>query len=119
MNDTSKFDRIRRSALDSVEQSDRSFRKAIIGFAFIEGTCWIAYIALAALSFSLPVLIGVAAVAVYVMVTGGLMGLKLHMDACTQRTLTAIELLAEDEQEVGSNDTGPGEKDKSNDQHPA
>ena len=102
MSDASKFDKIRGSVLDSVEQSDRTFKKAIVGFALIEGTCWVTYIALATLSFSLPVLIGVAAVAVYAMVTGGLMGLKLHMDACTQRTLTAIELLAEDESEAGN-----------------
>ncbi|QDT99543.1 hypothetical protein [Gimesia aquarii] len=110
MNNSSKFDRIRRSALDSVEQSERHFRKAIVGFAFIEGTCWIGYITLAAFSFSLPVLIGVAAVAVYVMVTGALMGLKLHMDACTQRTLTAIELLAEDEPDDNNSDTGLSDK---------
>ncbi len=100
MNDTTKLDRIRRTVLDSVERSERTFRKAIVGFAFIEVTCWTAYITLAILSFSLPVLIGVAAVAVYVMVAGGLMGLKLHIDACTHRTLTAIELLADDEQEA-------------------
>ena len=115
MNDTSKFDRIRRSILDDVEQSERHFRRAIVVGAFIEGTCWIVYIVLAVYSFSLPVLIGVAAVAVYVMVTSGLMGMKLHMDACTQRTLTAIELLAGDESDDDSSDTSPGNKDKLND----
>ncbi len=119
MNDTSKFDRIRRSVLDSVEQSERHFRRAIVVGAFIEGTCWIVYIVLAVFSFSLPVLIGVAACAVYVMVTSGLMGMKLHMDACTQRTLTAIELLAEDEPDDDSSNTGSSNNDKSDDQHSA
>ena len=105
MNDSSRLDRIRRSVLDSVEQSERHFRKSIVMFAVIEGTCWIAYITLAIFSFSLPVLIGVAAVAVYVMVMGGLMGMKLHVDACTQRTLSAIELLAEAEPDEKSSNT--------------
>ncbi len=110
MNDSSKFDRIRRSVLDSAEQSERQFRRAIVGFAFLEGTCWITYIVLAVLSFSLPVLIGVAAVAVYVMSSGGLIGLKLHIDACTQRTLTAIELLAEDEPDGDVSDSVSSEE---------
>ena len=97
MSDASKFDRIRKSVLDSVEESERHFRWAIVGFAFLEGGCWVAYIVLAVLSFSLPVLIGVAALAVYGMVSAGLIALKLHIDVCTRRTLTAIELLVEDE----------------------
>jgi len=105
MSNKSQLDKIRQSVLNSVEESQRRFRQAMIGFAVIEATCWVTYIVLAIYSFSLPVLIGVAAAAVYVMVSCGIMGVKLHIDACTNRILTSVELLADDEFSVEREDS--------------
>ncbi len=95
MSNPSSLDDVRRSVMDSVEESEKMFHKAIIGFAVLEFVCWGAYILLAIFDFSLPVLIGAAAVCVYTTISAGLFGLKFHIDQCTQRTLQAIELSLE------------------------
>ena len=92
---TANLDRVRQSVLDSAEQSHRNFRWIILGFAALELAGWVAYIALAIYGFSLPVLIGVAAVCVYSINMAGTLGLKSQMDHSTQRVLKGIEMLAE------------------------
>src|SRR5262245_55188257 len=102
MSKTANLDAIRRSALDSVEESKRVWIGALTAFACVEGGCWIAYLVLAYFEFSLPVLIAVAALLVYSTVFAGVMGLKLHLDNATRRILQAIETLANDDQARGS-----------------
>jgi hypothetical protein len=94
MSEPTKLDDIRRAALDSVEASKRLWTRALTGFAIAEGACWVAYILLAYFGFPASVLIGVAALLVYSTTFASVMGLRFHLDTCTQRILKAIETLA-------------------------
>jgi hypothetical protein len=96
MSGPAKLDAIRRAALDSAEASRRLWRRALTGFAVAEGTCWLAYVLLAYFEFPPSVLIGVATVLVYSTTFASVMGLRFHLDSCTQRVLRAIESLAPD-----------------------
>jgi hypothetical protein len=91
-----KLDAIRRAALDSAEASQRLWRRALTGFAVAEGACWLAYVLLAYFESPTSVLIGVATVLVYSTTFASVMGLRFHLDLCTQRVLKAIESLAPD-----------------------
>jgi hypothetical protein len=97
MSKPANLDDIRRSALDSVEESKRLWNGALTAFACVEGGCWIAYLILAYFEFPLSVLIAVAALLVYSTVFAGIMGLKLHLDNATRRILQAIETLADND----------------------
>jgi hypothetical protein len=94
MSGPAKLDDIRRAALDSVEASQRLWKRAITWFAVAEGTCWLAYVLLAYFEFPTSVLIGVATVLVYSTTFVSVMGLRFHLDSSTQRVLKAIESLA-------------------------
>lgn len=94
---SNSLERIHQSVLDDAETSARNFRHMMTAFAFLEALCWGSYLLFAVLEFSLPVLVGVAAVCVYSTIAAGLLGLKVHVDATTQRVLKAIEILAEQE----------------------
>ena len=94
MSQPTKLDQIRRAALDDAEASRRVWTRALTGFAVAEGACWVAYILLAYFEFPVSVLIGVAAVLVYSTVFASIMGLRFHLDSCTQRILKAIEMLS-------------------------
>jgi hypothetical protein len=94
MSGPAQLDDIRRAALDSVEASQRLWKRAITWFAVAEGTCWLAYVLLAYFAFPTSVLIGVATVLVYSTTFVSVMGLRFHLDSCTQRVLKAIESLA-------------------------
>ena len=90
----SNLDDIRRAALDSVEESKRLWTRVIALFTLLEAACWLAYIPLAYFGFPIAVLIAVAALLVYSTIFVGIMGLRLHLDKCTQRVLKALESLA-------------------------
>src|SRR5689334_14707912 len=94
MSKPSSLDEIRRSALDSADESKRLWNRALTLFACVEGICWLAYLVLAYLQFSTSVLIAIAALLVYSTVFAGLMGLRLHLDSSTRRILQALESLA-------------------------
>jgi hypothetical protein len=94
MSESTKLDDIRRAALHSVEASRRQWARALSWFAVAESVCWVAYILFAFLGFPASVLIGVAALLVYSTVFASIMGLRLHLDNCTQSILKAIETLA-------------------------
>ena len=94
---SNRLERIHQSVLDDAEASERNFRRLIVAFAVLEALCWGSYILLALVGFSLPVLIGAAAVCVYTTIAVGLFGLKFHMDDTTQRVLKAIEILADNQ----------------------
>jgi hypothetical protein len=94
MPESSKLDDIRRAALTSAEESRRLWVRVITLFAVLEGACWIGYILLAYYGFPLSVLIGVAALLVYSTIFANIMGLRCHLDMCTQRMLKALETLA-------------------------
>jgi hypothetical protein len=93
MADQTKVDEIRRAALDCVDASQRLWTRVIALFGLLEAACWIAYIVLAYFEFSYSVLIGVAALLVYSTITVGILGLRSHLDQCTQRILKALESL--------------------------
>lgn len=107
MSQPTNLDDIRRSALDQAEESKRLWQGVLIVLAAAEGLCWIAYLLLAYFGFPTSVLILVAAVLVYSTVFTGVLGLKLHVDNCTQRVLQAIESLARDT--AADADARPGE----------
>jgi hypothetical protein len=94
MSGPAKLDDIRRAALDSVEASQRVWKRALTAFAVAEGACWLAYVLLAYFAFPTSVLIGVATVLVYSTTFASVMGLRFHLDSSTQRVLKAIESLA-------------------------
>jgi hypothetical protein len=94
MSEPTKLDDIRRAALDSVEASKRQWARALTVFAVVEGACWVAYILFAWFAFPTSVLIAVAALLVYSTVFASIMGLRFHLDNCTQRVLKAVETLA-------------------------
>ena len=96
MSQGTKLDEIRRSALAGVEESRRLWTRVIALFGLIEGLCWLAYIPLAYFEFPTAVLIAVAALLVYSTIFASIMGLRLHLDQCTQRMLKAIETLVPD-----------------------
>jgi hypothetical protein len=96
MSGPAKLDDIRRAALDSVDASQRVWKRALTAFAVAEGVCWVAYVLLAYFAFPTSVLIGVAALLVYSTTFASVMGLRFHLDHCTQRVLKAIESLAPD-----------------------
>lgn len=95
---STRLDRIRQSALDDAEKSEKNLKRFIWFLAFLELTVGVVYIVLAVLGFSEAVLIGVAGVCVYCMIFAGIGGLKLHIDASTARILKAVELLADDDE---------------------
>ncbi len=79
-----------------MDASRRQWARALTWFAVAEGACWVAYILFTFLGFPPSVLIGVAALLVYSTVFASTMGLRFHLDNCTQRILKAIETLATD-----------------------
>jgi hypothetical protein len=107
MSGPAKLDAIRRAALDSVEASRRLWKRALTAFAVAEGACWLAYVLLAYFEFPTSVLIGVATVLVYSTTFASVMGLRFHLDSCTQRVLQAIESLARDAA-AGAEGQAPG-----------
>jgi hypothetical protein len=68
----------------------------------------VVYLLLAYFAFPTSVLILVAAVLVYSTVFAGIMGLKSHIDNCTQGILQAIDSLAQDQ--VEADDVPPGQE---------
>ena len=97
MSKPANLDEIRRSALDSVEESKRVWKGALTAFSCVEGGCWFAYLLLAYFEFPLSVLIAVAALLIYSTLFAGIMGLKTHLDNSTRRVLQAIETLADND----------------------
>ena len=102
MESSVNLDELRHAALDRVESTHRLWKRALTAFAVAEGTCWAAYLVLAWFEFPTAVLIAVATVLVYSTVFAGIMGLRFHLDNCTQRILQAIESLS-----AGSPETKP------------
>ena len=94
MSNTTNLDEIRRHALEIVDKSERRWKRAILTFAAVEGVGWITFIVVAWLGFSNAVLLGVAVLILYTMIFTWAVALKEHMDACTQRTLKAIEAMS-------------------------
>ena len=99
----SNVDRIRKSALESADKSDRNFTRFICLFAFLELGTTVTYVVMAVLGFSEPVLIGVAGACVYTLIASGLFGLKFHMDTSTSQIISALQLLAEDAEDAEPN----------------
>lgn len=100
----SHVDRIRKSALESADKSDRNFWRFLWVVAFLELAVAVTYVVMAVLGFSEPVLIGVAGACVYTLIASGLFGLKFHMDTSTNRIISALQLLAEDADEAEHQD---------------
>jgi hypothetical protein len=94
MSNTTNLDEVRRHALDTVEKSERRWKRAIFVFAAVEGVGWITFIVVAWLGFSNAVLLGVAVLILYTMIFSWAVALKEHMDTCTQRILKAIEAIS-------------------------
>lgn len=92
-------DRIRKSALETAEKSDKNFTLFLWAVGVLELVTVTTYVVLAVLEFSEPVLIGVAGACVYTLIAAGLFGLKFHTDNSTNRIITALQLLAEDADE--------------------
>lgn len=94
MSEATKLDEIRQAALRSVEDSRRLWTRVIGLFAVLEAACWFAYIPLAYYDFPTSVLVGIAALLIYSTIVASVMGLRSHVDNCTQRILKALESLA-------------------------
>ena len=89
------IDRVRRAALDRIEQGERAFKLMFVLAAVVEASFLGAFLLLADLTNRLHLLLLLAAVGVYSIVAVGLFALGAHVNRCTARVLQAIDTLAE------------------------
>lgn len=86
------LDRVRSSALDRIERSEKNYKAAFWSAAALEGLFLLAFLALGDLSNRMHLLVLLSAVGVYSIVALGLVALGAHVSRCTEKVLKAIEL---------------------------
>ncbi|HYP27336.1 MAG TPA: hypothetical protein VE262_11510 [Blastocatellia bacterium] len=87
----SGVEQARRSALDRIDKSERSYKIAWVAGLAIEALFLLSFVLLADFSNRNHVLLLIAAMAVYMILGAGLFALGAHVSRCTQRVLKAIE----------------------------
>ena len=92
---TDKMDEIRQHTLERIEKTERNYKFAFVGVAFIELLFLAAFLLLADFSNRLHLLLLIAAIATYTIVGFGLIALGNHVNRNTLRVLRAIEMLGE------------------------
>lgn len=91
MNREISIEQVRKSALDRIEKSERSYKIAwAVGLA-IESLFLLSFVLLADFSNRNHLLLLIASMAVYMILGAGLFALGAHVSRCTQRVLRAIE----------------------------
>ncbi len=91
MNREIGIEQVRKSALDRIEKSERSYKIAwAVGLA-IEALFLLSFVLLADFSNRNHLLLLIASMAVYMILGAGLFALGAHVSRCTQRVLKAIE----------------------------
>jgi len=90
-----KLDEVRAAALARVDRSERNFKLAFLGAAFVEVLFIASFILLADLSNRLHLLLLISTVSCYSIVVLGLFALGAHINRGTARLLKAVELLKE------------------------
>lgn len=93
MPEANNADKVRASALDRIERSERQYKTAFFGAVGVELLFLPGFLLLADLSNRTHVLLLLATVATYTIVVLGLLALGSHVNRNTLRTLKAIELL--------------------------
>ncbi len=91
MPDEEALDQIRRSALDQIDQQDKTSLRILIAAGIVEGTGLILYLVLMDFSDRLHWLIFIAACMVYGTLALGIFSLGAEVKASVQRVLRAIE----------------------------
>ena len=97
MSDEVNVDRVRMTALDRIERSERNSRIAFLGAVLVEAAFLVAFFLLADLSNRTHVLLLLATVTVYTILALGMAVLGGHLSRHTLRVLNAIELLDRDD----------------------
>lgn len=87
----SGVEQARRSALDRIDKSERSYKIAWVAGLAIEAMFLVSFVLLADFKNRNHVLLLIAAMAVYMILGAGLFALGAHVSRCTQRVLRAIE----------------------------
>ena len=87
----SGIEQARRSALDRIDKSERSYKIAWVAGLVIEAIFLLSFVLLADFKNRNHVLLLIAAMAVYMILGAGLFALGAHVSRCTQRVLKAIE----------------------------
>jgi len=88
-----KINEIRKNTLNKIERSERNYKYAVSGAAFIELFFFAAFLVLADFSDRTHVLLLITTIAVYTITAFGLIALGIHVNQNTLRVLNAIELL--------------------------
>jgi hypothetical protein len=88
-----KINEIRENTLNRIEYSERNYKLAFVGAAFVELLFIGAFLLLADFSNRVHLLLFIASFSVYTILIFGLMALGLHVNRNTLRVLTAIEML--------------------------
>ena len=92
-----KINEIRVGALGRIERSERHYKFAFIGAAFVEMLFIAAFLLLADFSNRVHLLLFIASFSVYTILIFGLIALGLYVNQNTLRVLNAIELMEKTE----------------------
>lgn len=92
MTDVPNINEVRRTALDRIDRSERHYKLTFFVAAIIEGLFLGGFLLLADLSNRMHLLLLVATIATYTIMTLGLVALGVHINRSTLRVLNAIEL---------------------------
>ena len=90
---TNSLDRVRGTALDRIERSERQLKLVFLAGAVVEGAFLLTFVFLADFSNRVHVLILLATIAVYTILACGLAALGVHVNRCTERVLKALEVV--------------------------
>jgi len=92
-----KINEIRENTLNRIEYSERNYKLAFVGAAFVELLFIGAFLLLADFSNRVHLLLFIASFSVYTILIFGLMALGLHVNRNTLRMLKAIEMLGKND----------------------
>lgn len=84
---------IRTNTLQQIDRAERHYKLAFVGAAIVEVLFFAAFVLLADFSNRIHVLLLLTAVAVYTLVTTGLIALGLHVNRAALRIIKAVETL--------------------------
>ncbi len=88
---TNKMDEIRQNTLRQIDRTERNYKTAIIGAAFLELAFLAGFLFLADLSNRNHQLLLLASIAIYTILAVGMIALGMHMSRNTLRVIRAIE----------------------------
>lgn len=86
------LDTVRAAALARIDRSDRNFKLAFIGAAFVESIFIVAFLLLADFSNRVHVLLLISTVSCYTIIVLGLVALGAHINRGVARVLKAVEI---------------------------